>query len=80
MQLRIGYYLTDQSEDGMGNRVMIPGTHNISGTLPGGVKADENDVDVVLDALEKARRRCTIHSRSTAKRSPVLSPMRHSAI
>jgi ectoine hydroxylase len=46
MQLRIGYYLTDQSKDGMGNMVMIPGSHNISGTLPRGVKADENDVEI----------------------------------
>ena len=46
LKLRTDYYLTDQSEDGMGNMVMIPGTHNISGTLPRGVKADENDVDI----------------------------------
>ena len=28
MQLRVGYYLTDQSREDMGNMVMIPGSHN----------------------------------------------------
>ena len=32
VQLRIGYFLTDQSDPDMGNMVMIPGSHN--GSIP----------------------------------------------
>jgi len=47
MQLRVGYYLTDQSEEGMGNMVMIPGSHNAAVPLPRGeVKPDENDLPI----------------------------------
>ena len=34
VQLRIGYFLTDQSQPNMGNMTMIPGTHNVSMPLP----------------------------------------------
>lgn len=30
VQLRVGYFLTDQSEPDMGNMVMLPGSHNCS--------------------------------------------------
>lgn len=34
VQLRVGFFLTDQSEPDMGNMVMIPGSHNSSVPLP----------------------------------------------
>ena len=34
VQLRIGYFLTDQTQPDMGNMVMIPGSHNSSVPLP----------------------------------------------
>ncbi len=34
VQLRIGFFLTDQSEPNMGNMAMIPGSHNGSVPLP----------------------------------------------
>ena len=39
VQLRIGYFLTDQSEPDMGNMVMIPGSHNASVPIPRGQSA-----------------------------------------
>jgi hypothetical protein len=36
VQLRVGYFLTDQSDDDQGNMVMIPGSHNGSVPLPRG--------------------------------------------
>ena len=36
VQLRVGYFLTDQSEPDMGNMVMIPGSHNAAVPLPRG--------------------------------------------
>lgn len=36
VQLRVGYFLTDQSEEDMGNMVMIPGSHNATLPLPRG--------------------------------------------
>lgn len=36
VQLRIGFFLTDQTEPDMGNMVMIPGSHNIRMPLPKG--------------------------------------------
>lgn len=46
VQLRVGYLLTDQSRDNMGNMVMIPGSHNAAMTLPKGVKADADDLPI----------------------------------
>jgi len=46
VQLRIGYYLTDQSKPGMGNMVMIPGSHSTQMNLPGGVVPDEDDLPI----------------------------------
>ena len=40
MQLRIGYYLTDQSQSNQGNMAMIPGSHNVSMPLPKSIKPD----------------------------------------
>jgi ectoine hydroxylase len=34
LQLRIGYFLTDQSEPTMGNMVLIPGSHNATVAVP----------------------------------------------
>jgi ectoine hydroxylase len=34
VQLRIGYFLTDQSQPNMGNLMMVPGSHNASVPLP----------------------------------------------
>jgi ectoine hydroxylase len=47
LQLRVGYFLTDQSADDMGNMVMIPGSHNTSVPMPRGIKADApNDLAI----------------------------------
>ena len=46
LQLRVGYYLTDQSKPGMGNMVMIPGSHTTQMTMPKGVIADEDDLPI----------------------------------
>ena len=46
VQLRVGYYLTDQSEPDQGNMVMIPGSHNVSVELPRDVKAGAADVPI----------------------------------
>ncbi|MBC8164107.1 MAG: phytanoyl-CoA dioxygenase family protein [Roseiflexaceae bacterium] len=46
VQLRVGYYLTDQSQPDMGNMVMIPGTHNVSVELPRDVRPGEADVPI----------------------------------
>jgi ectoine hydroxylase len=47
VQLRIGYFLTDQSHTDMGNMVMIPGSHNVQMRLPRTVKADtETDLPI----------------------------------
>ncbi|MDE2125977.1 MAG: phytanoyl-CoA dioxygenase family protein [Armatimonadetes bacterium] len=37
VQLRVGYFLTDQSAANMGNIVIIPGSHNASVKLPAGL-------------------------------------------
>lgn len=42
MQLRVGYYLTDQSQPNQGNMAMIPGSHNASLKLPKSVKPDSD--------------------------------------
>lgn len=41
VQLRIGYVLTDLSEPGAGNLVMIPGSHNGKYTLPKGARMED---------------------------------------
>jgi ectoine hydroxylase len=46
VQLRVGYYLTDQSRPGMGNMVMIPGSHSTQTPLPKGVIPDEDDLPI----------------------------------
>jgi ectoine hydroxylase len=46
MQLRVGYYLTDQSEDGMGNMVMIPGSHNHMTPWPKPIVPDDDDLPI----------------------------------
>jgi ectoine hydroxylase len=46
VQLRIGYFLTDQSEDNMGNMVMIPGSHTNPQKLPKGLKPDDDDLPI----------------------------------
>ena len=43
MQLRVGYFLTDQSHDGMGNMVMVPGSHNANVTWPRSIVPDQAD-------------------------------------
>jgi ectoine hydroxylase-related dioxygenase (phytanoyl-CoA dioxygenase family) len=46
VQLRVGYFLTDQSREDMGNMVMIPGSHNAALPLPRGVAPDEADLPI----------------------------------
>ena len=46
VQLRIGYYLTDQSQPDMGNMVMIPGSHSPNMTMPKGIIPDEDDLPI----------------------------------
>ena len=46
VQLRVGYYLTDQSRPGMGNMVMIPGSHTTQVSIPKEVKPDEDDLPI----------------------------------
>lgn len=53
VQLRVGYYLTDQSRPNMGNMVMLPGSQNPQMKLPADIVPDENDLpthDVVCGA------------------------------
>lgn len=44
VQLRIGFFLTDQTDENMGNMVMIPGSHNASLPLPR--LENENDLPI----------------------------------
>lgn len=46
VQLRIGFFLTDQTQPSMGNMVMIPGSHNSSVPLPRG--AEEVPIQEVI--------------------------------
>jgi len=46
VQLRIGYYLTDQSRPDMGNMVMIPGSHATPTTLPADIRPDQDDLPI----------------------------------
>jgi hypothetical protein len=40
MQLRVGYFLTDQSAPDVGNLIMIPGSHKSALPLPAGIGTD----------------------------------------
>jgi hypothetical protein len=40
MQLRVGYFLTDQSQPDVGNLIMIPGSHKSALPLPAGIATD----------------------------------------
>jgi len=42
VQLRVGYFLTDQSQPNMGNMAMVPGSHNVSMKLPKTVNGDHD--------------------------------------
>jgi ectoine hydroxylase len=44
VQLRVGYFLTDQSHEDMGNMVMLPGSHNAALPLPPGLVAETADL------------------------------------
>jgi ectoine hydroxylase-related dioxygenase (phytanoyl-CoA dioxygenase family) len=48
LQLRIGYFLTDQSEPNMGNMVMVPGSHNAAVPLPRGTMLEEMPIAQVI--------------------------------
>ena len=48
LQLRIGYFLTDQSRPNMGNMVMIPGSHNGSMRLPKGTTPEDIPIAQVI--------------------------------
>jgi hypothetical protein len=42
VQLRVGYFLTDQSEPDMGNMVMVPGSHNAAVPMPRSGSAEDD--------------------------------------
>lgn len=46
VQLRVGYFLTDQSHEGMGNMAMIPGSHNSPMPLPSGIGIDQDSMPI----------------------------------
>ena len=46
VQLRAGYFLTDQSKPNMGNMTMIPGTHNVAMPLPREVVKTSADLSI----------------------------------
>jgi len=47
VQLRIGFFLTDQSQPNMGNMVMIPGSHNAAIPIPSDSRrADPADIPI----------------------------------
>jgi ectoine hydroxylase len=48
VQLRIGYFLTDQSSENMGNLVVIPGSHNASERPPKGLPEDQIPIRQVI--------------------------------
>ena len=50
IQLRIGYVLTDLSQEGRGNLVVIPGSHNSSVPLPEGLGPEEIPISLSLCA------------------------------
>jgi hypothetical protein len=48
VQLRVGYFLTDQTDPDMGNMVMIPGSHNSSVPLPDSANEDDLPIREVI--------------------------------
>src|SRR5580658_5083298 len=48
VQLRVGYFLTDQSHPNMGNMIMIPGSHNASIPKPAGPPDEQIPVAEVI--------------------------------
>jgi hypothetical protein len=48
VQLRIGFFLTDQSQPNMGNMAMIPGSHNAAVPLPKGTPLEEVPIAQVI--------------------------------
>ncbi len=54
VQLRIGYFLTDQSRPDMGNMVMIPGSQHSPFTLPKDLVPDEDDLPIREPIIGKA--------------------------
>jgi ectoine hydroxylase len=48
VQLRVGYFLTDQTATNMGNMVMIPGSHNGSVQVPAGVSVEDLPIAQVI--------------------------------
>lgn len=48
VQLRIGFFLTDQTQENMGNMIMIPGTHNGSVPAPRGMSEDDLPIREVV--------------------------------
>jgi ectoine hydroxylase-related dioxygenase (phytanoyl-CoA dioxygenase family) len=46
VQLRVGYYLTDQSRPRMGNLVLVPGSHNASLKVPREAYGDEDAIPI----------------------------------
>lgn len=48
LQLRVGFFLTDQGEPNMGNMVMVPGSHNGSLRMPKGLKVEDVPIAQVI--------------------------------
>ena len=48
VQLRVGFFLTDQSEPDMGNMIMIPGSHNSAISPPKGFDGDRMPLREVI--------------------------------
>ena len=44
VQLRVGYFLTDQSRPDMGNMIVIPGSHTTQMTIPKDLIPEEDDL------------------------------------
>lgn len=54
VQLRVGYFLTDQSQEGVGNLEMIPGSHNASLPLPAESGSGDNRLPITEVICGKA--------------------------
>lgn len=48
VQLRVGYFLTDQSDPDMGNMVMIPGSHNALSAMPKELRHQDSALQQVI--------------------------------